>query len=169
MRRYTIAVDGKSFTLDVRGLSQDTFEVTFGDRKMAVQLAEGVDLPRSSITPELEVALSSPAGAAPPPPAPGPTQSGAAVAPVVVPLARPGVANTAGAGIGTLTAPMPGVITAIEASPGASVKRGQPVFSLEAMKMVNAIRSPRDGVIAEVLVAQGQTVAFGDPLLRFEG
>lgn len=166
MRRYTIAVDGKSFTLDVRGLSQDTFEVTIGDRKMAVQLAEGVDLPRSAITPDLAASLSSSPASAPPPP-PGPTQSGAAVAPLVLPLARPGVA-TAGAGIGAVTAPMPGVIAAIEAAPGARVKRGQPLFSLEAMKMLNAIRSPRDGVVAEVLVAQGQTVAFGDPLLRFE-
>ncbi|MBI5068162.1 MAG: acetyl-CoA carboxylase biotin carboxyl carrier protein subunit [Deltaproteobacteria bacterium] len=164
MRRYTIAVDGKSFTLDVRGLSQDTFEVTIGNRKMAVQLAEGVDLPRSSITPDLAASLSS---SPPGPPPPGPTQSGAAVAPLVVPLARPGVA-TAGAGIGAVTAPMPGVIAAIEAAPGARVKRGQPLFSLEAMKMLNAIRSPRDGVVAEVLVARGQTVAFGDPLLRFE-
>ncbi len=168
MRRYTIAVDGKSFTLDVRGLSQDTFEVTFGDRKMAVQLAEGVDLPRSAITPDLAASLSaSPAPAPPSPPPPGPTQSGAAVAPLVLPLARPGVA-TAGAGIGAVTAPMPGVISAIEVAPGAQVKRGQPLFSLEAMKMLNAIRAPRDGVVAEVLVARGQTVAFGDPLLRFE-
>lgn len=166
MRRYTIAVDGKSITLDVRGLSQDTFEVTIGDRKMAVQLAEGVDLPRSAITPDLAASLAASPAAAPPPP-PGPTQSGAAVAPLVVPLARPGVA-TAGAGIGAVTAPMPGVISAVETAPGAQVKRGQPLFSLEAMKMLNAIRSPRDGVVAEVLVTRGQTVAFGDPLLKFE-
>jgi biotin carboxyl carrier protein len=167
MRRYTIAVDGKSITLDVRGLSPDTFEVTIGDRKMAVQLSEGFDLPRSAITPDLAASLSSAPAVAPPPPPPGPTQSGAAVAPLELPLARPGVA-TAGAGIGAVTAPMPGVISAVETAPGAQVKRGQQLFSLEAMKMLNAIRSPRDGVVAEVLVARGQTVAFGDPLLRFE-
>lgn len=162
MRRYTILVNGKDFTLDVRGLSQDTFEVRLGDQKLEVKLTEEEELPRSAITPELEDALA-------PRPPPGPTQSGAAVAPVVVPLPRPTLKSAAGGGIGTLTAPMPGVITAIEVAPGDRVKRGQTLFSLEAMKMVNAVRSPRDGVVAEVLVPKGTTVAFGDALLKFEG
>jgi biotin carboxyl carrier protein len=49
------------------------------------------------------------------------------------------------------------------------VKRGDVLLTLDAMKMVNAIRAPRDAVVAEVLVAVGQIVAFGDPLMRFEG
>lgn len=168
MRRYTIEVDGKSFALDVTLVAPDQFEVVLDDRKLAVKLVEGLEMPAASITPEMEDALAMPE-AEPPIPPPGPTQSGAAVAPAVVPLTRPGVANTAVAGPRALTAPMPGVITAIEVAPGARVKRGQSLFSLEAMKMVNAIRAPRDGVVAEVLVTVGTTVAFGDPLLRFEG
>lgn len=167
MRRYTIDVDGKSFSLDVTLVAPDRFEVLLGERKLAVTLVEGLEIPLASITPEQEDALAVP-DAAPAVAPPGPTQSGAAVAPVVVPLARPGVANTARSGPGALNAPMPGVITRIEVRPGDTVKRGQSLFALEAMKMVNAIRAPRDGVVAEVLVAVGNTVAFGDPLLRFE-
>jgi biotin carboxyl carrier protein len=165
MRRYTIAVNGRTYSLDVDELTQDTFEVRLGDRKLAVQLVDDADLPQASITPDMGRALQSVKPVATP--APGPTQSGAAVAPAVVP--RPAVPNTAVAGPRTLGAPMPGVIQSIEVAPGAAVRRGDVLLSLDAMKMVNAIRAPRDAVVAEVLVTVGQTVAFGDPLMRFEG
>jgi len=89
------------------------------------------------------------------------------VAPAALPRAP--VTNTAVAGSRTLGAPMPGVIAAIEVAPGAQVKRGEVLLTLDAMKMVNAIRAPRDAVVSEVLVEVGRTVAFGDPLMRFEG
>jgi biotin carboxyl carrier protein len=165
MRRYTIAVNGKTYSLDVDELSHDTFEVRLGDRKLAVQLVDDADLPQATITPDMGRALQAVLPVATPPP--GPTQSGAAVAPAAVP--RPAVTNTAVAGPKALGAPMPGVIQGIEVAPGAAVKRGDVLISLDAMKMVNAVRAPRDAVVAEVLVKVGQTVAFGDPLMRFEG
>lgn len=165
MRRYTIAVNGKTYALDVRELSADTFEVGVGDRLLSVRLVDDSEVSRASITPDMGAALR--ASATPVPARPGPTQSGAAVAPAAV--ARPAVANSAVAGPRTLGAPMPGVIAAIEVAPGARVKRGDVLLTLDAMKMVNAIRAPRDAVVSEVLVEVGKTVAFGDPLMRFEG
>lgn len=167
MRRYTIAVNGKTYSLDVDELSHDTFEVRLGDRRLSVQLVDDVDLPQASITPDMSRALQAVRPAATPPPAPAPTQSGAAVAPALVP--RPAVTNTAVAGPKALGAPMPGVIASIDVAAGARVKRGDVLITLDAMKMMNAIRAPRDAVVAEVLVAKGQTVAFNDPLMRFEG
>jgi biotin carboxyl carrier protein len=67
-----------------------------------------------------------------------------------------------------LTAPMPGVILAVDVTAGAHVKRGDVLAVLEAMKMNNAIRSPRDGVVAEVFIQPGQAVVHGDALIRFE-
>ena len=165
MRRYTIAVNGKTYSLHVDELTHDTFEVRLGDRKLAVQLVDDMDLPQASITPDMGRALEAVKPIATPPP--GPTQSGAAVAPAVLP--RPAVTNTAVAGLKALGAPMPGVIQSIEAAPGAAVKRGDVLITLDAMKMLNAIRAPRDAVVAEVMVTVGQTVAYGDPLMRFEG
>jgi biotin carboxyl carrier protein len=165
MRRYTIAVNGRTYSLDVDELTHDTFEVKVGDRKLSVQLVDDTDLPQASITPDMGRALQAVKPLATPPP--GPTQSGAAVAPAVLP--RPAVTNTAVAGPKALGAPMPGAIASIDVAPGAHVKRGDVLITLDAMKMVNAIRAPRDAVVAEVLVAVGQTVAFGDPLMRFEG
>lgn len=54
--------------------------------------------------------------------------------------------------------PLPGIITGIFVSPGEEVRKGQKLFSLEAMKMENEISAERDGLIAAVRVVKGQTV-----------
>lgn len=161
MRRYTISVNGKELVLDVRELSADRFQVGVNGRTLEVELVDDLALPQASITPAMGETRPV---AAPPPPEP--TNSGA-VAPV--PIAKPALANPATVAISkTLTAPMPGLIVSIDVQAGAKVKRGEQLLSLEAMKMVNAIRAPRDVTVAEVLVEKGKMVAFGEPLLRFE-
>ena len=59
-------------------------------------------------------------------------------------------------------APMPGTILDIKVKPGQSVKKGDVICVLEAMKMENDIPSPCDGVIGSVLVKKGSTVAAND-------
>ncbi|WP_283610422.1 acetyl-CoA carboxylase biotin carboxyl carrier protein [Faecalispora anaeroviscerum] len=53
-------------------------------------------------------------------------------------------------------------------SPGQIVKKGDPLFIIEAMKMMNEIASERDGVITEVLAQNEQAVEFGQPVLRMK-
>jgi biotin carboxyl carrier protein len=67
-----------------------------------------------------------------------------------------------------IRSPMPGDIVDIQVQVGDSVKIGQHICFLEAMKMKSAIRSGRDGVIASVEVSEGQPVAHGDVLVTFE-
>lgn len=68
--------------------------------------------------------------------------------------------------VGTpITAPMPGKILDVKVSAGASVKRGQVVVVLEAMKMENEIVAPEDGVVADVAVSVGASVEAGDVLV----
>ena len=64
---------------------------------------------------------------------------------------------------GSLLAPMPGTVIAIQAESGASVEAGQPLLVLEAMKMQHTINAPGAGVL-EVVVQVGQQVAAGDVL-----
>ena len=52
--------------------------------------------------------------------------------------------------------------------PGDSVKKGQTLLIVEAMKTMNPIQAPRDGVVAEVLVGDAQPVEFGEPLILLE-
>lgn len=61
-------------------------------------------------------------------------------------------------------APMPGAITNIKASKGQSVKAGDIILIMEAMKMENEVIAPVAGKILEILVSKGGTVNTDDVL-----
>jgi biotin carboxyl carrier protein len=63
-------------------------------------------------------------------------------------------------------APMPGRIAAVRVIDGQAVVAGEPLLTLEAMKMENVVRAPRAGTIARVAVGAGQTVELGDALVE---
>ncbi len=67
---------------------------------------------------------------------------------------------------GRLTAPMPGKLISFLAQAGDSVKRGQALAVMEAMKMEHTISAPRDGRVQELLFAAGDQVPEGAELLR---
>jgi 3-methylcrotonyl-CoA carboxylase alpha subunit len=67
---------------------------------------------------------------------------------------------------GRLTAPMPGKLIGFLAQAGDSVKRGQALAVMEAMKMEHTISAPRDGRVQELLFAAGDQVPEGAELLR---
>ena len=60
-----------------------------------------------------------------------------------------------------VNAPMPGKILAIKANEGQTVKKGEVILILEAMKMENEIVAPQDGTVASVNVAVGDSVEAG--------
>ena len=64
----------------------------------------------------------------------------------------------------TVAAEMPGKVVKIVAGAGESVREGQGIVILEAMKMENEIPSPVAGVVSEMAVSEGQTVEAGAPL-----
>ena len=63
-----------------------------------------------------------------------------------------------------IAAPMPGTIIDVKVSEGQSVKKGEIILILEAMKMENEIVSPIDGTIKQIPVSKGATVNTGDIL-----
>ena len=69
---------------------------------------------------------------------------------------------------GALTSPMPGRIVSVGAEPGARVTKGQPIVTLEAMKMEHALTAPFDGTLAELNVKVGDQVSEGVALARVE-
>ncbi len=64
--------------------------------------------------------------------------------------------------------PMPGKIIAVKVKKGDTVKSGDVVLILEAMKMANEITSPYTGSVREVRVSNGQSVAPEDILIEIE-
>ena len=67
----------------------------------------------------------------------------------------------------TITAPMPGNIMSVNVKPGDSIKSGQVLLVLEAMKMENEIMAPQDGKVVSVNVQKGSQVNTGDLLVAY--
>ena len=90
----------------------------------------------------------------------------AAAAPAApkAPAAAP-AAPAGAAGAVAVKAPMPGNILDVKVAAGASVKAGDVLVILEAMKMENEIVAPQDGTVASVNVNKGDTVNSGDVLV----
>ncbi|MFM2129480.1 MAG: acetyl-CoA carboxylase biotin carboxyl carrier protein [Pseudomonadota bacterium] len=107
------------------------------------------------------------AGVAVPAPAPAPAAA-----------AQPGPATSAEshkAHPGAVTSPMVGTVY-VAPEPGAkpfvqagdTVKEGQTLFLIEAMKTMNPIRAPKSGRIAQILVTNAAPVEYGEVLLIIE-
>lgn len=98
----------------------------------------------------------------------GQTSAPVAAAPVAAapaPKAAPKAAPKTVAAGETVKAPMPGTILSVAVKEGDTVKAGQAVCVLEAMKMENEIPASKDGKIVQILVQKGASVEVGAPLV----
>jgi pyruvate carboxylase subunit B len=147
-RTFNVFVDGEFFEVDVEQVGG----------------APAI----TAITPmAAPAAAPQPSAAAPvvPPPPPRPAAAPAApAAPAAAPAAAPKAAAPVAGGT-TIEAPMPGMIIRYEVAVGASVKEGDVVLILEAMKMENSITSPTSGTIKQINFKDGDTVQKGDVLV----
>ena len=83
----------------------------------------------------------------------------AAPAPKVAPVA------SGNEGAVKVTAPMPGTVVRIEVNAGDSVKAGQDLIFIEAMKMETPVKAAQDGIVASINVSKGEAVETGKVLL----
>lgn len=82
-------------------------------------------------------------------------------------LEKLGMGKGSTARLGSLKAPMPGMVLDVLAQKGDTVLKDQPLVILEAMKMENVIKSPRDGQISKVAVVKGTAVEKNALLVEF--
>jgi biotin carboxyl carrier protein len=79
-----------------------------------------------------------------------------------------GLDKVAGNTATNIKAPMPGLVLDVAVEPGSSVKKGDKVLVLEAMKMENIIKAGGDGIVARILVNKGETVDKNQVLIEFQ-
>jgi len=91
------------------------------------------------------------------------------------PVAVQPVEAAAATSVNAVTAPMVGTVY-MSAAPGEkpfveigqSVKEGQTILIIEAMKTMNQIPSPRSGKVVDIMVADGDPVEFAEPMIVIE-
>ncbi len=144
MKEYKYTIDGNKYEVAINEVSDTTAKVTVNGEEYTVEWEKPVE--------EKPVIKVQPVAAKP------------AAAPVAAPATRP-AAPVSGNAIKT---PLPGVIIDVKVKSGDTVKKGDTVVILEAMKMENNINADRDGKVVSVQVAKGDTVADGATLIVLE-
>ena len=138
MKNYKLKINGNDYTVDIN-------EVEGQDVKLSVNGTPYVVTVDQEIKQQKKTVVSSPR-------------------PQAAPAAAPKAAATAAAGA-KVTTPLPGTILDVFVNVGDSVKAGQTVVLLEAMKMENNIEADTAGTVKEVKVRKGDSVLEGDVLV----
>ncbi len=141
MKTYKFKINGNEYNVAINSVEGKNASVTVNGTDYQVELEE------APATAPVQAPAAAPVQAAPSPapaPAAAPAPSGAGKA---------------------VTSPLPGVIIAVKVNVGDTVKAGQEVAVLEAMKMENSIEATHDGTVTAINVAKGDSVLEGAPIV----
>ena len=141
MKQYNFNINGNAYSVTINSVEGNVADVTVV-ASYKVQLGGGQTI---SVQPS-----AAPAAAPAPQAAPAAT---AAPAPAASGAGKP------------VTSPLPGVIVEISVKVGDTVKAGQQVAVLEAMKMENAIEADHAGTVTAIHVNKGDSVLEGVPIV----
>ncbi len=131
-----------------------TYKVTVDGQEFEITVEE--------VTKTFQRPVSLPTAPMPTPPPPVSTPTNAPVPTAPATPAQPAVSGTEGVAV---QAPMPGKILNVKVAEGASVRSGDILLILEAMKMENDIMATVNGTVKSVNVGVGDSVNTGDVLL----
>ena len=126
------------------------YKVTLNGKIYEVEVEKG----EAVIQAEYEAAL----------PTVAPMAAPVAAASVPAPATAPAAPVVAGEGEG-VKSPFPGNVNAVKVAPGQTVKEGDVLVIVEAMKMENEITAPKSGKVGQVLVQKGAVVETGAVLV----
>ena len=149
MNKYQYKVQGVDYDVEIEEVEGNVAKVNVNGIRFDVELKQPIN-PTSSLK---KVRVEAPKPVARP------------AIPTAAPVAAP-AAPAAPAGAGSpIKAPLPGTIIELKVNVGDTVKQGDCVLILEAMKMQNNIESEYEGTVTSITVKQGETVMEGAVLL----
>lgn len=151
MKQYKYKVNGAAYDVTINGINGNKANVEVNGIPFEVEM-QGSSLVEENL-PEAPAAADATPATTPAP----------AAATSETPSTTPAAAGP-GAGKG-IKAPLPGVVTAVKVKVGQTVKKGETVLVLEAMKMENNITAEADGTVTGICVAAGDSVMEGTVLL----
>ena len=168
MSQYKFKINGKDFDVTVNSVEGKNASVTVNGVDYNVEIDSGLaPAPASAsvggVAPETHATLAINAGGAAPsntPAAPGLPTSPATAGSVPASAVRPEGRSEAGAGK-KIVSPLPGVIIDVCVKEGDTVKRGQKIAVIEAMKMENDILAESDGTVTAIYVKKTDSVLEG--------
>lgn len=142
MKEYKYKINGNLYKVTVGDIEDNNVRVEVNGTSYTVELEKQA---KPKIKPVVRTESTTPA--APP-----------------TPISRPAVSG----GKSGIKSPLPGVILEIKVKEGDTIKRGQTLMILEAMKMENDIKSDRDGKVTAINVSKGESILEGTDLIIIE-
>jgi biotin carboxyl carrier protein len=143
MKNFKFTINGNEYEAEILGIEENTAEVSINGVSYTVEIDRKLQTIK---TPKLVRTLAVPS-----------TDS------------HPSVSKTASPagpkGTGSVKSPLPGVILEIYVREGDTVKIGQKLLMLEAMKMENNINADKEGRVTSLKVGKGDNVMEGDILI----
>ena len=142
MRTYKFKINGNEYNVDINSVEGNIANVTVNGATYEVEMDTPVSAPAAAVR-DSSAAPQNDTQAPAPSPAAKPAGEGKAV-----------------------TSPLPGVIIEVSVKEGQTVKAGQKVAVIEAMKMENEIQASADGTVTAVLVNKGDSVLEGAEIVK---
>lgn len=142
MKEYKYKIKGVPYEVKINSVEENIAKVEVNGVEFEVELEKPVAAPKPVVR--------------------------AVAAPVKIIEAPKAAQEAVPAGVTAVKAPLPGTVIDIKVAVGDTVKKGQTIVILEAMKMENNIDSERDGKIAAIKVNKGDSVMEGSVLVTIE-
>ena len=143
MKEYKYTINGNKYEVTINGIEDNIANITVNGEEYKVEMEKEPETEKKKV--------------------------------VVKPVAQPTATETAATGSSAkvnlnnaVKSPLPGVITEIKVAVGDTVKAGDTVVVLEAMKMANNLDAERGGKVTAVLVSEGESVMEDTPLVVIE-
>ncbi len=142
MKEYKLKINGNDYNVVINDVQESVASVEVNGSNYKVEFEKPIVKPTA-----IKVVKTAPAAPA-----------------VSAATPKPSAAPAPTAGGTTVSSPLPGVILDVCVKEGDTVKNGQKIMVLEAMKMENVIEATADGVIKSIKVNKGDSVMEGTPL-----